>query len=193
MDEAVSTIPQPEGCPPASFKPLQQRFTPWFKFIHGLVASHGYAHPASYWNNTMASTPCPTCATMHNQSVHGFISYCSLEHPLRAAYMRSWGKQAPFVKTWLATAVARDVFLIGKLVIPARLYAALSSSLGRAGARNATQKFQSTAMAEMLAALPKWDPDANVASKKRQRPFPNTQGDWTGELELPKRSKMVAF
>ena len=130
---------------------------------------------------------------MHNQSVPGFISYCSLEHPLRAAYMRSWGNQAPFVKTWLATAVARDVFLIGKLVNPARLYAALSSSLGRAGARKVTRKFQSTAMAEMLAALPKWDPDANVASKKRQCPFPSTQGDWTGELELPKRSKMTAL
>ena len=87
LEDAVSTIPQPEGCPPASFKPLQQRFTPWFKFIHRLVVSHGYAHPASYWNNTMACTPCPTCATMHNQSVHGYISYCSLGHPLRAAYM----------------------------------------------------------------------------------------------------------
>ena len=107
--------------------------------------------------------------------------------------MRSWGKQAPFVKTWLATAVAGDVFLIGKLVIPARLYAALSSSLGGAEARKATQKFQSTAMAEMLAALPKWDPDTNVASEKRQRPLPNTQGDWTGELELPKRPKMMAL
>ena len=89
--------------------------------------------------------------------------------------------------------MARDVFLIGKLVIPARLYAALSSLLGKAGAHKATQKFQSTAMAEMLAALPKWDPDANVTSKKRRSPFPNTQGDWTGESELPKRPKMMAL
>ena len=51
---------------PASFKPLQKKFAPWFKFIHGLMASQGYAHPASYWNNTMACTPCPRCATMHN-------------------------------------------------------------------------------------------------------------------------------
>ena len=62
--------------------------------------------------------------------------------------------------------MARDAFLIGKLVIPARLYAALSSSLGRTVARKAVRKFQSTSMAEMLAALPKWDPDANVAPKK---------------------------
>ena len=48
-------------------------------------------------------------------------------------------------------------------------------------------------MAEMLAALPKWDPDANIASKKRQRPYPNTQGDWTGELKLPKKPKMMAL
>ena len=88
--------------------------------------------------------------------------------------------------------MARDAFLIGKLVIPERLYAALSSSLGRTGARKAVRKFQGTAMAEMLEAPPKWDPDANVAPKKRQCPYPNTQGDWT-ELRLPKKPKMMAL
>ena len=87
----------------------------------------------------------------------------------------------------------KNAFLIWELVIPARLYAALSSSLGRTGACKAIRKFQGTAMTEMLAALPKWDPDANVASKKRQRLHPNAQGDWTGELKLPKKPRMMAL
>ena len=108
---------------PQDIHPVSKRFIPWFRFVHGVVASPDYAHPATYWDNRASKVKCTHCGTWHNQSVHGYVACCSPDHPLQVAYFSLWGPARAHVTAWHQLAVKINVLLMGKLVVLTKLYA----------------------------------------------------------------------
>ena len=65
---------------------------------------------------------CGNCDEYHNLSVHGHIGYCIPSSPWVKAWGKAWGDMQHAVMRWSMTATFRDKFLVGKLMIPTKLF-----------------------------------------------------------------------
>ena len=99
-----------------SFAPLRTHQHIWIKWIFGLMWRPGFQSYFSYWKDESSVTPCTVCGTMHNQSIHGHISWCAPHGKLHKVWMDAW--QTDTVQAWYQQAHRKDQYMIGNLVIP---------------------------------------------------------------------------
>ena len=59
-----------------SFLPLKRTRSDWYKWIFALQWLPGFAAYTSFWRFTVPSQPCTRCGHCHNQSIHGFMTFC---------------------------------------------------------------------------------------------------------------------
>ena len=120
---------------PISFTPLKRSpdSLPWIKWLFGLCWRPGWAAFQTFWSQTPSHHACPTCHEFHNASINGTLSFCD-HHPLRQAWLQAWNHH-PLVLHWVRNISRHDRVLLGKACIPRSLHCALTTHLGRAGAR----------------------------------------------------------
>ena len=79
---------------------------------------------------------CDNCEGYHNLSVHGHIGYCIRSSPWVKIWGKAWGYMQQVVMRWRATATFRDKFLLGKLMIPTKLFVLFVGEIGYTGAES---------------------------------------------------------
>lgn len=162
----------------ASWDPLRRDLR-WLRWNFACVCAPGFPHPKTYWFNEPSPTPCPWCATHHNQSVHGALTCACPANPFVAAWLQSWGPQKGICHSWWTQAGPRDRYLLGKLVIPCSLHERLRDLLGARAAKASIRHFQNT----ILRLLPPLLPSYTTAQKAsfRKRPNPWIMTDWLSQ------------
>ena len=154
------------------WKPLKTRRLAWYKSLSGLQTRFGYSHYATYWNDNVPPAPCPHCGHRHNLSVHGYLANCSPTHPLVQASLTAWPDQY-VPRTWRATAIRRDLRIVGRLAVPVSLFRALCSPHGGPRAvRKVGHKWQQAVLDSVTAVLSESIP----APPSKPNPF--TPSDW---------------
>ena len=72
------------------------------------------------------------------------MGFCIPSSPWMKAWGNAWGDVQPQVMRWRSTANFRDKFSVGKLMIPANMFAFLVSEIGYKGAKSSIDPFQKT-------------------------------------------------
>lgn len=152
----------------------------WDKWMFGHVSAPGLQHPQSFWFNSPPKLPCPTCKRMHNQSAHGYLAFCTPQHPLVTAWLSAWGSHAEQVKRWRLTAQVADLMVSGRLLLPETLVTALVQLRGKREARRVVRKYQNAVLPLVDAALPSFSAPPPSARKN-----PWDQSHWGKPTPLP--------
>ena len=141
------------------------KFLPWFKWLFGVKAVKGYAHPITYWRNLPSTHPCPYCQLCHNQSVHGALGLCpATENPVVRAWLQAWGAQENVVANWRQNASDRDRFLLGKMALPVNLGLYLRKQCGHTHAKKSVLEFQRSVLSLWILLCPSGLPRKNCRS-----------------------------
>ena len=157
---------------PSSWNPLKFRRLAWHKWLFGLQSRKTYAHYASFWKEESSPHPCPHCQQRHNLSVHGVLAHCTPSHPLVQAWLSSW-PQPSLLTAWRATALRRDLRIVGRMAVPVSLYRHLCHTLGGSrSARKCIGRFQGQALDAATSAL------AREVPKLSPKPKPFNPQDW---------------
>ena len=166
---------QHESISPISWIPLRKDLK-WLRWNLGCVCAPGFSHPKGYWFNEPSPNQCQWCLTTHNQSVHGMLACPAPSNPLVGAWVQAWGAHRGISQQWRAQASPRDIFLLGKLVIPTSLHGALKDSLGARSAKASIHTFQRNILQLLQPLLPTFTPAQKAAFKKRPNPW--DMSDW---------------
>ena len=168
-----------------SFAPLKRcpDSTLWIKWLFGLCWRPGWDSYHSFWIQTPSRHSCPFCRTFHNASINGALAFCDA-HPLRKAWLEAWNGH-PLVIQWAQHLSRSDCILVGKVCIPASLYRALSTQLGRKATRNLVFAFQRSILPLLQQCLDSLSPlPPQLPKGKRKRIW--TEDDWNDQgQELP--------
>ena len=126
-----------------TFNPIKRGEFRWIKWLYALRYVRGYATPRSYWNYAgRGGGLCDHCDEYHNLSVHGHIGFCIPSSPWVKAWGKAWGDMQHTVIRWRSTATFRDKFLVGKFMIPTKLFVYLVGEMGCTGAKRSISLFQ---------------------------------------------------
>jgi len=158
-----------------SWEPLQKDLR-WLRWNFACVCAPDFPHPKTFWFNQPSPTPCPWCNTYHNQSVHGRLTCPSLSHPFVQAWLQAWGSQKGLSQAWRVQARPRDLFLLGKLVIPTSLHETLRDKLGARAARACIRFFQRSILQILPPLVPSYSATQKAAFRKRPNPW--SMNDW---------------
>lgn len=121
---------------------------------------------------------CEKCEDYHNLSVHGHIGFCIPSSPWVNAWGKAWGEVQPMVMRWRSTATFRDKFLVGKLMIPTKLFVYLVGEIGYKGAKRSIFLFQKTILDLVENNIHKVD------GEYKGRPRPYVRQDWASPRKL---------
>ena len=157
---------------PVSWRPLKFRRLAWHKWLFGLQSRMGYQHYTTFWRDETPVVCCPICHSRHNSSVHGVLAFCSRDHPLVKAWLDSW-PHPESVARWRATALRRDLRIVGRLAVPHSLYKYLRTTQGGlSAARRQVGRFQRSVLDSVTSALSECPPPPPNAAPQCFRPHP---------------------
>ena len=113
-------------------------------FFTGIV-SQDYSLLLTYWHPeyTGAVDPhqCSLCKTYHNKSVHGYFRHCGGNSEVVQFSLQATGSLKQKVMMWDRVAVARDLHIVGRLLLPCSSVSELAQQDGTNQCKRADNKF----------------------------------------------------
>ena len=121
---------------------------------------------------------CDNCDEYNTLPVHGHIGYCIPSSPWVKAWGKAWGDIQHAVIRWRMTATFRDKFLVGKLMIPTKLFVFLVGEIGYTGAKRSIFVFQKSILNLLENNIQR------IEGEYKGRPRPYVQRDWVSPWRI---------
>ena len=170
------------GC----WKQLNFGFTIWIRWFFGGIVSPGYSFPLTYWHPEHTGAIDPQrgslCKTYHKKSVHGYLGHFGENSKLVQIWLNAWGPLRQKVLMWRRVAMARDLHIVGRLLLPCSLVSELAQQEGRRQCKRAIHKFHARTLKDLAPELPRTRFSHNPPQSLKRSVFKET--DWMVEVSV---------